>query len=115
MVKGNFKMHKKSTTRFKRKNEIRFHFDRVPNKKKKIRHPKYIWREHGNIYDYHSITHSRFVGGVEYKKLRANPKKEDKRDAYYNPQSESDLKSTFGRKEKKWKLHPLDIEDIHKK
>lgn len=108
-------MKKKSSIRIKRRNEIRFHADRVKNKKKKIRHPKYIWRERGNVYDYHSITHSQFVDGVEYKKLRKNPKPGDNRDAYYNPNSESDIKSSFGRKEKGWKLHPKDIEDIHNK
>ena len=78
-------MKKKSSIRIKKRNEIRFHADRVKNKKKKIRHPKYIWRERGNVYDYHSITHSQFVDGVEYKKLRKNPKPGDNRDAYYNP------------------------------
>lgn len=108
-------MKKKSNKLYKRKNEIRFHTDCLKTKNKKVRHPKYIWREHGNVYDYHSITHSQFVDGNEYKLLRKNPNPKDKRDAYYDPRSESDLKSTFGRKEKKWKLHPDDIKDIHNK
>ena len=111
MLIGDFTMHKKSTNRFKKRNEIRFHSDRVPNKKKKIRHPKYIWREHGNVYDYHSITHSQYVDGIEYKKLRKNPQPGKTDDAYYNPNSESDLKSSFG-KRLKWKLHPEDVKDI---
>ena len=108
-------MKKRLSIKQKRLNEIRFHFDSIKHKKKKIRHPKYIWRQRGNIYDYHSITHSHFVNGIEYKKLRKNPSPTDKKDAYYNPMSESDVKSSFGRKEKKWKLHPLDVKDIHNK
>lgn len=101
-------------TRTKSRNEIRFHSDHVFGKTKKIRHPKYIWQERGNVYDYHSITHSQEVNGVKYKKLRKNPKPGDNRDAYYNPNSESDLKSNFG-KRLKWKLHPDDIKDIRGK
>ena len=107
-------MKKKQSLRSKRKSEIRYHSDYVKNLKKKVRHPKYIWQERGNIYDYHSLSHSKNVDGVEYIKLRKNPKPNDKRNSYYNPISESDLKSNFGKK-LKWKLHSKDIEDIHKK
>ena len=107
-------MKNKSSLKPKSKNEIRYHSDYVKSLKKKVRHPKYIKSERGNIYDYHSLSHSSNVNGIEFKKLRKNPRPGDKRDAYYNPQSESDIKSNFG-KRLKWKLHPDDIRDIRKK
>ena len=108
-------MKKRLSIKPKRMNEIRFHQDYVTFKKKKIRHPKYIWRKRGNIYDYHSITHSKEINGKHLIKLRKNPSPKDKKEAYYNPESESDVKSTFGKKLKNWKLDPLDVKDIHKK
>ena len=99
---------------FKRRNEIRFHKDKIKNRKKTIRHPKYIWQQRGELYDYHDLTHSEYVDGIKYKKLRKNPNPKDNKDAFYSPFSRSDVKSNFGRKEK-WKLHPDDIRDIHKK
>ena len=81
-------MKKKSSLRPKRKNEIRYHSDYVKSLKKKVRHPKYIKTERGNLYEYHSISHSKSVDGIEYLKLRKNPRPGDKRNAYYNPQSE---------------------------
>lgn len=114
-MKGNtFIMKKRISLRPKRKNEIRYRSDYVKSLKKKVRHPKYIWRERGNVYDYHSMSHSQNVDGVEYKKLRKNPRPGDKEDAFYNPNSESDIKSNFG-KALNWKLHPDDIKDIHNK
>ena len=101
----------------KRKNEFRYHDIIVVKngKKKKIAHPTYIWQERGNLFDYHSITHSKNIDGIRLQKLRKNPNPLDKRDSFYDLDSKSDIKPTFGRKRKKWKLHPLDREDIHNK
>ena len=103
---------------FKRKNEFRYHavIIRSSNgKRKKIRHPSYIWRQRGNMYDYHTITHSKQIDGIELKELRSNPNPKDKRKSYYDVNSKTDTKSSFGRKRKGWKLHPLDQSDIHNK
>ena len=108
-------MKRKSRVRSKRRNEIRFHKTLIGKRNIKMRHPAYIWRERGNVYDYHGITHSKNVDGKDFVPLRENPNPKDKRKAFYNPNSESDIKSSFGRKEKKWKLNPLDVIDIHKK
>ena len=81
-------MKKKQTplTKRKRKNEFRYHDVKVLTKKgkKKIKHPSYIFEEQGNIYRYHSITHSSSIDGITLKKLRINPNPKDKRDAYYD-------------------------------
>ena len=84
----------------KRKNEFRYHdllIKTKTGKKKKIKHPSYVWQERGNVYDYHSITHSSDIEGVELIKLRKNPNPSDKRDSYYDSKSKSDIKSSFGR------------------
>lgn len=102
----------------KRKSEFRYHTVIVRytrGKYKKIRHPSYIWRQRGNMYDYHSITHSNHVEGIELREMRSNPNPKDKRKAYYDINSKTDIKSSFGRKRKGWKLHPLDQTDIHNK
>lgn len=102
----------------KRKNEFRYHNVAVQKDNGKIKsqsHPSYIWQERGNMYDYHSITHSEHVNGVALKKLRCNPNPNDSRDSYYDINSKADLKSRFGKKRKKWKMHPLDREEIHNK
>ena len=106
-----------SLTYSKRMNEFRYHELTVNKngKKKKIKHPSYIWQERGNLYDYHSITHSKEIDGVKLKKLRCNPNPSDKRDSYYDIDSKSDIKSSFGRKRKKWRLDILDKKDIHNK
>ena len=101
----------------KRKSEFRYHkiiIHYKNGKKKSIRHPTYIWQERGIIYDYHSITHSSSIEGISLKELRTNPNPRDKRKSYYDAQSKSDHKASFGRKRKGWKLHPLDEEEIQK-
>ena len=108
-------MKNKISKRIKRKNEFRYHQFFNVTKNRKIRHPTYIWRQRGNIYDFHSITHSFMVDGKMFIELRENPNPKDKRKSFYNPKSESDLKSSFGRKLKKWKINELDSNDIHKK
>lgn len=109
-------MKKKSTLKPKRKNEFRYHQVVIikDGKKKKQKHPAYIWQQRGNVYDYHAMTHSDNIEGVTLRKFRKNPNPKDKRDAYYNAQSESDIKSSFGNK-RKWRIDPDDRKDIHKK
>ena len=60
------------------------------------------------------LSHSKSADGIEYLKLRKKPRPGDKRNEYYNPQSELDIKSNFG-KRLQWKLHPDDVKDIRKK
>lgn len=108
-------MKRKSKKNTKRKNEFRYHaiIIIIGRKKKKINHPAYIWQARGNIYDYHSITHSNKVKGITLKPLRQNPNPLDKREAFYDVDSKADVKSNFGRKRKGWKLHPSDQQEIH--
>lgn len=102
-------------TKAKRMNEIRFHSHYVKTLNKKMRHPTYVWQKRGNLFDYHTITHSKVVNDVEFIELKRNPNPSDDKTAYLNPKSESDLKSAFGRKKKNWRLHPDDIKKIHEK
>lgn len=47
-------------------------------------------------------------------KLRENPNKEDKRDSYRVIGYQEDTKDNFGKKITKWRINPLDDEDIRK-
>lgn len=111
-------MKKHSKSQSKRKNEFRYHNIVIRSKKgrkKSIRHPAYIWKQRGNIYDYHSITHSSAVDGINLQKLTRNPNPVDKRDAYFDIDSKSDIKSSFGRKKRRWKLSDEDRIEIHQR
>ena len=96
------------------KNEFRFHnvLVKTPKTVFKKRHPAYVWRAKGNTYDYYTLTHSSKVPGVNVRKLRKNPDPKDKRDSYVSVESKSDIKSAFGKKQRHWKLDPLDREEL---
>lgn len=83
-------------------------------KKKIIRHPTYIFVIIGNLFRYVSLTHSKEVEGEEVVKLRENPNKEDKRKSYRVIGYQEDTKDNFGKKITKWRINPLDDEDIRK-
>jgi len=110
-------MKKKVTSKTKAivKDEFRFHntiINRGKGTKKKKRHPAYVWRARGNTYDYYTLTHSSNVPGVKVRKLRRNPDPKDKRDSYVSVESKNDIKSTFGKKQRHWKLDPLDKKEL---
>ena len=99
------------------KSEFRYHDVIVRDKNgknKNIPHPAYIWQKRNNLYDYHSITHSKKVKGIKLRKFKVNPNPKDKRKSYYEVKSRSDFVFNFGKRKKEWKIHPLDKRKIHK-
>lgn len=119
-------MKKKATSKTKVKylNEFRDHKIDTKNKygqKKKIKHPAYIWQSRGNLFDYHSITHTnaremnKKNPNVKLRELTKNPNPKDNRRSYYDTMSKSDIKSNFGRPHKKWKISESDKAKLHKK
>ncbi len=106
-------MYKKNTKGIK-KDEFRFHDVVIVKGKstKRKKHPAYVWRARGNTYDYYTLTHSSKVPGVKVRKLRKNPDPKDKRDSYVSVESKNDIKSTFGKKQRHWKLDPLDKKEL---
>ena len=110
-------MKKKHLIAKKRMNEFRYHntIVKTNGKKKKKRHPAYIWQQRGNTYDFHTITHSSLVEGIKLRKLSANPNPKDNRNSYININSQNDLKANFGKRIKGWKLSDEDRIKIHKK
>ena len=95
--------------------EFRYHNVFVLTKKgkiKKLRHPTYTFLIIGNVMVYVVITHSKVVNGTNTIELRANPSPNDKRKAYRSKTIERDTKDRFSKENKKWKMHPLDDNDI---
>lgn len=82
---------------------------------KKIRHPSYIWRRRGNIYDHYPITHSSVVDGIAFIKFDVNPDPLDKEDSYHSPVTHSDYVSKFGRRIKRMSISDSDYKKLHKK
>lgn len=81
---------------------------------KASRHPVYIYAKIGNKLKYVGITHSNITDGIENIPLIKNPNPKDKRKSYMRPYSRLDHKTSFGKKQKGWKLHPEDKKKIPK-
>lgn len=107
------KKNKNATIR--KKKEFRYHKVKVKNKSGKdidIKHPCYIFLQIGNIYIYVSLTHSSIINGLILIELRENPNSLDLRKSYWIQEIKADLKSTFTKVLKKWKINKDDDADI---
>ena len=60
----------------------------------------------GDNYIYIGLTHSPISQGVKNIKLNVNPNPHDSKDSYVKPKPNKDKKSTFGKREKGWRIHP---------
>ena len=101
----------------RKKKEFRYHKVKVKNKSGKeidIKHPCYIFLQIGNIYIYVSLTHSSSINGLILIELRENPNSLDLRKSYWIQEIKADLKSTFTKVLKKWKINKDDDADIRK-
>ncbi len=99
----------------KRTHEFRYHSVLTKNKKGKslkIAHPAYVFLKKGNVYIYVTITHSSNVKDYVVIKLRKNPNPLDKKDSYYVVDVKEDTINHFKKKEKDWRIDPLDDIDI---
>ena len=102
----------------KKKKEFRFHKVSVIDKRGKmisVRHPAYVFLEKGNVYIYVTITHSDRIKDVVLIELKKNPNPKDKRKSFWVATIKQDTKDTFGKRQKGWKLDPIDDEEIRKK
>lgn len=99
----------------KRLHEFRYHNVDARNKFGKrinIKHPAYVFLRKGNVYIYVTITHSSKVKDYVVIKLRKNPNPLDKKDAYYVAIVKEDIVSNFKKRERDWRIDPLDDADI---
>lgn len=94
-----------------------YHKVKVKNKSGKeidIKHPCYIFLQIGNIYIYVLLTHSTSINGLILIELRENLNSLDLRKSYWIREIKADLKSTFTKVLKKWKINKDDDADIRK-
>lgn len=99
----------------RKKKEFRYHKVKVKNKNNveiDIRHPCYIFLQIGNIYIYVQLTHSSIIDGLTLRELRENPDPIDSEKSYWIQEIKSDLKSTFTKVQKRWKINKEDDVDI---
>lgn len=99
----------------KRAHEFRYHNVDAKNKFGKrinIKHPAYVFLKKGNIFIYVTITHSSKVEDYVVIKLRKNPNPLDKKDAYYVAVVKEDIVDNFKKRERDWRMDPLDDADI---
>ena len=99
----------------RKKKEFRYHKVKVKNKNDveiDIRHPCYIFLQIGNIYIYVQLTHSSIINGLILIELRENPDPMDSKKSYWIQEIKSDLKSTFTKVQKRWKINKDDDVDI---
>ena len=99
----------------RKKKEFRYHKVKVKNKNDveiDIRHPCYIFLQIGNIYIYVQLTHSSIINGLILIELRENPDPMDSKKSYWIQEIKSDLKSTFTKVQKRWKINKNDDVDI---
>ena len=87
---------------------------RKHNNKKGRGHPALIYKKVGDNYIYIGITHAEITRGMKNIALNVNPNPKDKRKAYIKPKPDKDNKSTFGKKEKGWKIDTSDRDKIEK-
>lgn len=110
-----FMKKKNKNATIRKKKEFRYHKVKVKNKSGKdidIKHPCYIFLQIGNIYIYVSLTHSLIINGLILIELRENPNSLDLRKSYWIQEIKADLKSTFTKVLKKWKINKDDDADI---
>ena len=117
--KGDFAFMKKKSrhAQLKRAHEFRYHNVDARNKFGKrinIKHPAYVFLKKGNIFIYVTITHSSKVEDYVVIKLRKNPNPLDKKDAYYVAIVKEDIVDNFKKRERDWRMDPLDDADIRK-
>lgn len=113
--KETFMKKKNKNATIRKKKEFRYHKVKVKNKSGKdidIKHPCYIFLQIGNIYIYVSLTHSSNINGLILIELRENPNSLDLRKSYWIQEIKADLKSTFTKVLKKWKINKDDDADI---
>ena len=95
--------------------EFRYHnvcVTTFKGRKKKLRHPAYVFLKQGNTYIYVSITHSKHVDNVFLVKLRKNPNPLDKRESFRTKEIKQDTKDRFGKKNKDWFMDSSDDLEI---
>ena len=113
--KETFMKKKNKNAIIRKKKEFRYHKVKVKNKNDveiDIRHPCYIFLQIGNIYIYVQLTHSTIINGVILIELRENPDPMDSKKAYWIQEIKADLKSTFTKVLKKWKINKDDDANI---
>lgn len=112
-----FMKKKNKNATIRKKKEFRYHKVKAKNKSGKeidIKHPCYIFLQIGNIYIYVLLTHSSSINGLILVELRENPNSLDLRKSYWIQEIKADLKSTFTKVLKKWKINKDDDADIRK-
>ena len=110
-----FMKKKNKNAIIRKKKEFRYHKVKVKNKNDveiDIRHPCYIFLQIGNIYIYVQLTHSSIINGLILIELRENPDPMDSKKSYWIQEIKSDLKSTFTKVQKRWKINKDDDVDI---
>ena len=113
--KETFMKKKNKNAIIRKKKEFRYHKVKVKNKNDveiDIRHPCYIFLQIGNIYIYVQLTHSTIINGVILIELRENPDPMDSKKSYWIQEIKADLKSTFTKVLKKWKINKDDDANI---